>query len=60
MYINWDKANLLVGVVKQCLENIPEEMSVAEQLERIMLEELKGDAEERLLYGHLSTVDAVR
>ena len=47
----------LVGVVKQCLENIPKERPTAEQLVRI-LEELKGDIEEP--YGDLAVVEAVR
>ena len=33
-----------MGVVKQCLENIPEERPTAEQLVRV-LEGLKGDIE---------------
>ena len=47
----------LVGVVKQCLENIPEERPTAEQLVRV-LEGLKGDIEES--YGELTTMDAAR
>ena len=47
----------LVGVVKQCLENIPEERPTAEQLVR-MLEGLKGDIEGPC--GEMMTVDAVR
>ena len=47
----------LVGVVKQCLENIPEERPTAEQLVRV-LEGLKGDIEG--MCGELTIVDAVR
>ena len=47
----------LVGVVKQCLENIPEERPTAEQLVRV-LEGMKGAIEGG--YGELATVDAVR
>ena len=47
----------LVGVVKQCLENIPEERPTAEQLVRV-LEGLKGDIEGTC--GELTIVDAVR
>ena len=47
----------LVGVVKQCLENIPEERPTAEQLVRV-LEGLKGDTEGTC--GELTIVDAVR
>ena len=47
----------LVGMVKQCLENIPEERPTAEQLVRV-LEGLKGDIEGPC--GKLATVDAVR
>ena len=47
----------LVGVVKQCLDNIPEERPTAEQLVRV-LEGLKGDIEGPC--GKLATVDAVR
>ena len=47
----------LVGVVKQCLENIPEERPTAEQLVRV-LEGLKGDIEGTC--GELMIVDAVR
>jgi hypothetical protein len=47
----------LVGVVKQCLENIPEERPTAEQLVRV-LEGLKGDVEGTC--GELTIVDAVR
>ena len=47
----------LVGVVKQCLENIPEERPTAEQLVRV-LEGLKEDIEGTC--GELTIVDAVR
>ena len=47
----------LVGVVRQCLENIPEERPTAEQLVRV-LEGLKGDIEGPC--GELTIVDAVR
>ena len=47
----------MVGVVKQCLENIPEERPTAEQLVRV-LEGLKGDIEGTC--GELTIVDAVR
>ena len=47
----------LVGVVKQCLENIPEERPTAEQLVRV-LEELKEDIEGSC--GELTTMDAAR
>ena len=51
----------LVGVVKQCLENSPEELAsyklTAEQLVRV-LEGLKGDVEGTC--GELTIVDAVR
>ena len=47
----------LVCVVKQCLENIPEERPTAEQLVRA-LEGMKGAIEGG--YGELATVDAVR
>ena len=47
----------LVGVVKQCLENIPEERPTAEQLVR-MLEGLKGDIEGPC--EELTIVDAMR
>ena len=47
----------LVGVVKQCLENIPEERPTAEQLVRV-LEGLKGDIEGSC--GELTTMDAAR
>ena len=47
----------LVGVVKQCLENIPEERPTAEQLVTT-LEGMKGAIEGG--YGELATVDAVR
>ena len=47
----------LVGVVKQCLENIPEERPTAEQLVRV-LEGMKGDIEG--MCGELTIVDAVR
>ena len=46
-----------MGVVKQCLENIPEERPTAEQLVTV-LEGLKGDIEGSC--GKLATVDAVR
>ena len=46
-----------MGVVKQCLENIPEERPTAEQLVRV-LEGLKGDIEGTC--GELTIVDAVR
>ena len=47
----------LVGVVKQCLENIPEKRPTAEQLVRV-LEGLKGDIEGTC--GELTTMDAAR
>ena len=47
----------LVGVVKQCLKNIPEERPTAEQLVRV-LEGLKGDIEGPC--GELTIMDAVR
>ena len=47
----------LVGVVKQCLENVPEERSTVEQLVTV-LEGMRGDIEGG--YGELATVDAVR
>ena len=47
----------LVGVVKQCLENVPDERPTAEQLVTT-LEGLKGDIEGSC--GKLATVDAVR
>ena len=47
----------LVGVVKQCLENIPEERPTAEQLGRV-LEGMKVDIEGTC--GELTIVDAVR
>ena len=47
----------IVGVVKQCLENIPEERPTAEQLVRV-LEGLKEDVEGPC--GKLATADAVR
>ena len=47
----------LVGVVKQCLENIPEERPTAEELVRV-LEGLKRDIEGTC--GELTIVDAVR
>ena len=47
----------LVGVVEQCLENIPEERPTAEQLVRVV-EGLKGDIEGSC--GELTTMDAVR
>ena len=47
----------MVCVVKQCLENIPEERPTAEQLVRA-LEGMKGAIEGG--YGELATVDAVR
>jgi hypothetical protein len=53
----WNAGYPLVGVVKQCLENIPEERPTAEQLVRV-LEGLKGDVEGTC--GELTIVDAVR
>ena len=53
----WNAGYPLVGVVKQCLENIPEERPTAEQLVRV-LEGLKGDIEGTC--GELTIVDAVR
>ena len=53
----WSAGYPLVGVVKQCLENIPEERPTAEQLVRA-LEGMKGAIEGG--YGELATVDAVR
>ena len=53
----WSAGYPLVGVVKQCLENIPEERPTAEQLVRV-LEGLKGDIEGTC--GELTIVDAVR
>ena len=47
----------VVSVVKQCLENIPEERLTAEQLVRV-LEGLKGDIEGPC--GKLTTMDAAR
>ena len=47
----------LVGVIKQCLENVPEERPTAEQLVTA-LEGMKGAIEGG--YGELATVDAVR
>ena len=47
----------LVGVVKQCLENIPEERPTAEQMVRVLVG-LKGDIEGTC--GELMIVDAVR
>ena len=47
----------LVGVVKQCLENIPEERPMAEQLVRV-LEGMKKDIEGSC--GELTTMDAAR
>ena len=47
----------LVDVLKQCLENIPEERSTAEQLVRV-LEGLKEDIEGPC--GELTTMDAAR
>ena len=47
----------MVGVVKQCLENIPEERPTAEQLVKV-LEGLKGDIEGTC--GELTIVNAVR
>ena len=47
----------LVGVVKQCLKNIPEERPTAEQLVRV-LEGLKGDIEGPC--GELTIMDAMR
>ena len=53
----WNAGYPLVGVVKQCLENIPEERPTAEQLVRV-LEGLKGDIEGPC--GKLATADAAR
>ena len=53
----WSAGYPLVGVVKQCLENIPEERPTAEQLVRV-LEGLKGDVEGPC--GKLATADAAR
>ena len=53
----WSAGYPLVGVVKQCLENIPEERPTAEQLVTA-LEGMKGAIEGG--YGELATVDAVR
>ena len=47
----------LVGMVKQCLENVPEERPTAEELVRV-LKRLKGDIEGPC--GDLMVVDAVR
>ena len=47
----------LVGMVKQCLKNIPQERPTAEQLVRT-LDELKGDIEGPC--GELTTMDAAR
>ena len=47
----------LVGVIKQCLENIPEERPTAEQLVGV-LEGLKGDTEGPC--GKLTTMDAAK
>ena len=47
----------MVGVVKQCLENIPEERPTAEQLVRV-LKGMKEDIEGTC--GELTIVDAVR
>ena len=47
----------MVDVVKQCLENIPEERPTAEQLVRV-LEGMKEDIEGTC--GELTIVDAVR
>ena len=47
----------MVGLVKHCLENIPEERPTAEQLVRV-LEGLKGDIEGPC--AELTIVDAVR
>ena len=47
----------LVGVVKQCPENIPEERPTAEQLVRVLVG-LKGDIEGTC--GELTIVDAMR
>ena len=46
-----------MGVVKHCLENIPEERPTAEQLVRV-LEGLKGDIEGPC--GEMMTMDAAR
>ena len=53
----WNAGYPLAGMVKQCLENIPEERPTAEQLVRV-LEGLKGDIEGTC--GELTTVDAMR
>jgi hypothetical protein len=53
----WSAGYPLVGVIKQCLENIPEERPTAEQLVRV-LEGLKGDVEGPC--GKLATADAAR
>ena len=47
----------LVGVIKQCMENIPGERPTAEQLVRV-LKGLKGDIDGP--YGELAMIDAVR
>ena len=47
----------MVGVVKQCLENIPKERQTAEQLVRVV-EGMKKDIEG--LCGEMLTVDAIR
>ena len=47
----------MVGVVKQCLENIPKERQTAEQLVRV-LEGMKKDIEG--LCGEMLTVDTIR
>ena len=46
----------LVGVVKQCLKDVPDERPTAEQLVTV-LEGLKGDIEDPC--GELTTMDAV-
>ena len=53
----WNAGYPLVGVVKQCLENISEERPTAEQLVRV-LEGLKEDIEGSC--GELTTMDAAR
>ena len=53
----WNAGYPLVGVVKQCLENIPEERPTAEQLVKV-LEGLKEDIEGSC--GELTTMDAAR
>ena len=53
----WNAGYPLVGVVKQCLENISEERPTVEQLVRV-LEGLKEDTEGSC--GELTTMDAAR